>query len=105
MEESNPTYLFLENIRQRTIIIVPISLKIQNDILRILETTDIPHQYESLIIRLGHGESYEVDYGKYYRKDITTGKVTFLIEYLREVIHETPDIYDPFNLLIRNVKN
>lgn len=103
MTQNSLTYRFLEAIRERSIIGVCPGPKIQDRLLQIIETAAIPCQGESLSIFLGYGAKYEVDYGKWCRKEITTEQATLIIDFLRETLLETPDqvkvYYDTFQLL------
>ena len=97
------TYRFLEAIRQQTIIIVIPGPKIQDKILEIVETAAVPCEGESLLISLGDGNCYEIYYGRWCHKEISTETATLLIDFLRETLVETPDqveVYgDTFHLL------
>ncbi len=101
--QNSLTYRFLEAIRERSIIGVCPGPKIVDKLLEIIETAAIPCQGESLSIILGHGDKYEVDYGRWCRKEITTEQATLIIDFLRETLRETPDqvkiYYDTFQLL------
>ena len=112
--QNSLTFRFLEAVRQRTIIIVTPGSKIRDSLISMLQTASVPCHDELLSISLGHGDKYEVDYGKWCRKEISTEQATLIIDYLRETSLEMPDqvkIYDDtFQLLtpgsyIRNFVN
>ena len=107
--QNNPTYRFLGAIRERTIIVVVPGPEVQDEIVDIIETAALPCQDEFLSISLGR-QDYEVDYGKWCRKEITIQQATLIIDFLREKVDQIKIYDDPFQLLtpeasIRNYIN
>lgn len=112
--QNSLTFRFLEAVRERSIIGVCPGPKIVDRLLAIIETCAVPCHGESLSIMLGYGNKYEVDFGKWCRKEITVEQATLIIDFLRETLLENPDqvkiYYDTFQLLtpgalIRNYIN